>query len=246
MVGNKNIKEIKEKIKNSEIKELKELDIKYLVEQEILDYFLRINASEDQIKKLIDCHNDIFDRVKIDYAEIIKPDWRNTDELLVTNPRITLKPSHLPWRNNNEPEETTIKNYFPFEFLYCYIFEDTFKNNIIKNLEDYINETIKYYLDVISNSRELKFLTKSRERLFYLNIKDKKFEKAKKEIIENYELEERWACIPYYAFSKALKSDELIIKWAMYVDDNNFQYVPKEVKEDQKLMNILRKEGYFV
>ena len=108
MVGNKNIKEIKEKIKNSEIKELKELDIKYLVEQEILDYFLRINASEDQIKKLIDCHNDIFDRVKIDYAEIIKPDWRNTDKLLVTNPRITLKPSHCT-RNNNEPEETTVK-----------------------------------------------------------------------------------------------------------------------------------------
>ena len=82
MVGNKNIKEIKEKIKNSEIKELKDLDIKYLVEQEILDCFLRINASEDQIKKLIDCHNDIFDRVKIDYAEIIKPDWRKNNELL--------------------------------------------------------------------------------------------------------------------------------------------------------------------
>ena len=246
MVGNKNIKEIKEKIKNFEIKELKDLDIKYLVEQEILDCFLRINASEDQIKKLIDCHNDIFDRVKIDYAEIIKPDWRNTDELLVTNPRITSKPSHLPWRNNNEPKEMIIENYFPFEFLYCYIFEDAFKNNIIKNLEDYINETIKDYLDIRPTNRNLVFLRKKREKSFCLSINNKKFKDAKKIIIERYEAQERWSSIPYYALSKELKSDELIIKWAMYVDEDNLLYLPKEVKEDQKLMNKLRKEGYSV
>ena len=232
MVGNKNIKEIKEKIKNSEIKELKELDIKYLVEQEILDCFLRINASEDQIKKLIDCHNDIFDSKKVNYAEIIKPNWRKNNELLRINPKKITK--------------TLVMYDFPFEFFYCYIFENTFKTNFVKNLEDYINETIKYYLDVIPNSRELKFLRRSRERLFYFDIRDKKFEEAKKEIIENYELEDRWACIPYYAFSKELKSDELIIEWAMYVDDNNFQYVPKEAKEDKEFMNKLRKAGYSV
>ena len=44
----------------------------------------------------------------------------------------------------------------------------------------------------------------------------------------------------------SLKIDGLIIEWAMYVDDNNFQYVPKEAKEDKEFMNKLRKAGYSV
>ena len=139
-----------------------------------------------------------------------------------------------------------IENYLPFEFLYCYIFEDAFKNNIIKNLEDYINETIKDYLDIRPTNRNLVFLRKKREKSFCLSINNKKFKDAKKIIIERYEAQERWSSIPYYALSKELKSDELIIKWAMYVDEDNLQYLPKEVKEDQKLMNKLRKEGYSV
>ena len=46
-----NIQALKEKIKNSEIKELKEIDTKYLVEHEILECFLKINASDESYQR---------------------------------------------------------------------------------------------------------------------------------------------------------------------------------------------------
>ena len=117
----KNIQALKEKIKNSEIKELKEIDTKYLVEHEILECFLKINASDDQIKKLVECHNSIFTH-KFEFSNLIDTQWRTNDEMLVDN-TVTLEPKYEFLRRKI------------FDFFYYFLIEDLSTSSSIKSID---------------------------------------------------------------------------------------------------------------
>ena len=40
--------------------------------------------------------------------------------------------------------------------------------------------------------------------------------------------------------------DKDICEWSIWQDINNYQYFPKEIKEDKEFINKLRNKGYSV
>ena len=72
------------------------------------------------------------------------------------------------------------------------------------------------------------------------------FKEAKKYIIETFEMEEYRAPILYAALPLDLKMDKDICEWSIWQDINNYQYFPKEIKEDKEFINKLRNKGYSV
>ena len=227
-----NIQALKEKIKNSEIKELKEIDIKYLLEYEILECFLKVNASDNQIKKLIECHNDIFTH-KFEFSNLIDTQWRTNDEMLLDN-----------------TEKLIPKNEFLrrkiFDFFYYFLIEDLSTSSSIKSIDEHIENVLDRYNEIIPESRSLMY---SRSERIYSTLRyliELPFKEAKKDIIETFEMEEYRAPILYAALPLDLKMDKDICEWSIWQDINNYQYFPKEIKEDKEFINKLRNKGYSV
>ena len=229
----KNIQALKKQIKNSEIKELKEIDIKYLLEYEILECFLKVNASDNQIKKLVECHNSIFTHQKFEFSNLIDTQWRTNDEILLSN-TATLEPKYEFLRRKI------------FDFFYYFLLEDLFTNLSVKSINEHIENVLDRYKRTIPESRSLEY---SRSARIYSTLRyliELPFKEAKKDIIKTFEMEEYRAPILYAALPLDLKMDKDICEWSIWQDINNYHYFPKEIKEDKKFINKLRNKGYSV
>ena len=228
-----NIQALKEKIKNSEIKELKEIDTKYLLEHEILECFLKINASDDQIKKLVECHNSIFTHQKFEFSNLIDTQWRTNDEMLVDN-TVTLEPKYEFLRRKI------------FDFFYYFLLEDLSTNLSVKSINEHIENVSDRYKRTIPERRSLEYSRSERNYSNFKSLINLPFKEAKKNIIKTFEMEEYRAPILYAALPLDLKMDKDICEWSIWQDINNYQYFPKEIKEDKEFINKLKNKGYSV
>lgn len=231
--ASENLQVLKDKIKNSEIKELKEIDINYLVEQEILECFLKINASEVQIKKLIECHNSIFTNNKIELSNLTDIQWKTNDEMLMDN-TVTLEPEYEHFRRKI------------FDFFYYFLLEDLSTSSLIKSIDEHIDNVSDKYTRIKPENRFLAYSRSERDFLKIKSLINLPFKEAKYEIIKAFKMEGEYAPIPYAALPLDLKKDKEICEWSIWQDTNNSLYFPKEIREDKEFMNKLRKEGYSV
>ena len=218
------VQEIIKLINKDEITELNQVNEKFILNDEILEAYFKKNLN----------HNDLKKKLKTD--------------------------SHF---KNYKPEDDVLYHSL-LSLFKSFVLEDVNDNKFkIRSIKEYIDSFEELHQEEKNNKFSLTFknltiLDRICRYHTFLELEQLNFKESKDQIIERYNgyaemyppgsMRGEWLGsekIYYQDLSDDLQHDLKICEYAVWDDENNYQFFPNDIKYSPKILNHLIQEGYL-